>query len=209
DIDQKELEAIEQKLTKPGFNTYVRVVAASTSTEAAEAHLHNILGAFNQFAGQNKFDEEKVRFFRGMFITNFIYRYVPLLRSGSVLNTEELATIFHLPNKTVESPYIHWLTARAAPAPNNIPTNGLYVGKSRYRGTARPVYIAKDDRRRHMYIIGKTGVGKSEFMKDMVLQDIREGEGVAVIDPHGDLIEGVMQQIPPQRAEDVILFDPS
>lgn len=209
DIDQKELEAIEQKLTKPGFNTFVRLVVASTSTESAEAHLQNLIGAFNQYSSYNKFVRAKVRFFRGMFITDFVYRYLPLLRKGSTLTTEELATIFHLPNKTVESPYIHWLTARSAPAPNNIATSGLYLGKSKYRGTERPVYIDRDDRRRHMYIIGKTGTGKSEFLKSMIFQDINNGEGLAVIDPHGDLIEDILLRIPPKRAEDVILFDPS
>ena len=80
---------------------------------------------------------------------------------------------------------------------------------SSFRGLSKPVYIQEDDRRRHMYIIGKTGVGKSEFLKQMILQDIKKGKGIGVIDPHGDLIEDILQMIPPERAEDVILFDPS
>ncbi|MBI2189930.1 MAG: DUF87 domain-containing protein, partial [Candidatus Levybacteria bacterium] len=85
---------------------------------------------------------------------------------------------------------------------------GLYLGKSTYRGLSKPVYIARDDRRRHMYVIGKTGVGKSEFLKDMILQDIKNGEGVCFIDPH-DTIEKLLPLIPAERAEDVILFEPS
>lgn len=209
DIDQKELEAIEQKLSYPGFYTYIRVVVASSTADASESHLSNIMGAFTQFSSYNSFDEEKIRFLRGMFMHDFVYRYVPLLNKGSILTSDELATLFHFPNKSVEAPHIHWLTARSAPAPNNIPTSGLYLGKSKYRGTEKPIYIEKDDRRRHMYIVGKTGVGKSEFLKDMILQDIANGEGVAVIDPHGDLIDDVLLRVPPQRAEDVILFEPS
>jgi type IV secretory pathway TraG/TraD family ATPase VirD4 len=125
------------------------------------------------------------------------------------LTTEELATIFHFPNKSITTPNIFWMNAKRAPAPATIPDSGLYLGKSTYRGLAKPVYMDIDDRRRHMYIIGKTGTGKSEFLKDMIMQDIREGHGLAVIDPHGDLIDDILPMIPPKRAEDVILFDPS
>jgi len=132
-----------------------------------------------------------------------------MIGKTSVLTTEELATLFHFPNKSVTTPNIFWMNAKRAPAPATIPTEGLYLGKSTYRGLAKPVYMDIDDRRRHMYIIGKTGTGKSEFLKDMIMQDIREGHGLAVIDPHGDLIDDILPMIPPKRAEDVILFDPS
>ncbi len=208
--DPKELEAIEQKISKPGFTTHIRVVVSSSSKEAAEAHLSNIEGAFTQFSSPfNTFTKEDPKFFKSMLMVDFIYRHLPLFTKGTVLSTEELATIFHFPNKSVESPYINWLAARTAPAPANIPTEGLYIGKSLFRGQEKSVYIGEDDRRRHMYIIGKTGVGKSEFLKDMIMQDIRAGKGVAVVDPHGDLIDDILALIPPQRAEDVILFDPS
>jgi len=109
----------------------------------------------------------------------------------------------------VETPHIQWVTSKRAPAPPEIPTSGLYLGKSTYRGISRPIHMDLDDRRRHVYIIGKTGVGKSVLLKDMILQDIKEGKGVAAIDPHGDLVEGILPMIPPERAEDVIYFDPS
>jgi len=208
-VDQKELEAIEQKIAKPGFMTYVRMVVVSSTKEAADSHLSNIEGAFTQFASFNSFEKEKNKYFQGWAMTDVIYRQLPLIpKNLGVLTTEELATIFHFPNKTVETPSIHWLGARVAPAPANIPTSGLYIGKSVYRGQSRPVFIQDDDRRRHMYIIGKTGVGKSEFLKDMILQDIRAGKGVCFIDPH-DTIDMILPLIPPERAEDVILFDPS
>lgn len=208
-IDQKELEAIEQKITKPGFSTVMRIVVVSSTKEAADAHLSNIEGAFTQFSSYNSFSKAKVSFFKGNFMIDFIYRQLPLRGHGFVLTTEELATIFHFPNKSVENPNIYWLAAKTAPAPANIPTEGLYLGKSFYRGVMKPVYIGLDDRRRHMYIIGKTGVGKSEFLKEMIMQDINNGQGVAVIDPHGDLVEDILQLLPPSRAEDVVLFDPS
>ena len=207
-VDQKELEVIEQKIQKSGFFTNIRVVVVSSSKETAESHLSNITGAFTQFSGNNSFTKDKMRFTKGMFMMDFVYRQLPLWTKGSILNTEELATIFHFPNKSVADPNIAWLTARTAPAPANLPTSGLYLGKSLFRGVEKNVYIQKSDRQRHMYIIGKTGVGKSEFLKDMILQDIRNGEGLAFIDPH-DTIDLILPLIPPERAEDVILFDPS
>jgi len=206
--DSKELEGIENKISKPGFNTIIRIVVSSTSKESAEAHLRNIVSVFSQFEGANSFKKQKHRF-KGMFMNDFIYRYLPLMGGSSVLTSEELATVFHFPNKAIITPNIFWLNAKRAPAPASIPTSGLYIGKSTYRGLAKPVYMDIDDRRRHMYIIGKTGTGKSEFLKDMIMQDIRGAQGLAVIDPHGDLIDDILPLIPPRRAEDVILFDPS
>ena len=206
--DAKELEGIENKISKPGFNTTIRIVVSSTSKESAETHLGNIVSIFSQFEGINSFKKNKYRF-KGMFMNDFLYRYLPLMGKSSVLTSEELATVFHFPNKSVTTPNIFWMNAKRAPAPATVPTSGLYLGKSTYRGLAKPVYMDIDDRRRHMYIIGKTGTGKTEFLKDMIMQDIKSGQGLAVIDPHGDLIDDVLQLIPPKRAEDVILFDPS
>ncbi|MCL5019839.1 MAG: type IV secretion system DNA-binding domain-containing protein [Patescibacteria group bacterium] len=205
--DPKELEGIESKIGKPGFNTVIRIVVSSSSIEAAQAHLGNIVSAFSQFDGANSFTKNKHRF-KGMFMTDFIYRFLPMRGQTSVLTSEELATIFHFPNKSVSTPHIFWISSKRAPAPAQIPDSGLYLGMSTFRGLSKPVYMQRDDRRRHMYVIGKTGVGKSEFLKDMILQDIKNGEGVCFIDPH-DTIDKLLPLIPPERAEDVILFDPS
>lgn len=204
--DPKELEGIENKISKPGFYTTIRIVVSSTTKEAAEAHLENIVSSFGQFSGLNSFGKAK-HWIKGNFVTDFIYRYMPD-RNLSILTSEELAGIFHFPNKSIQTPHIHWLNAKRAPAPAQIPDSGLFLGTSSFRGIAKPVYIQKDDRRRHMYVVGKTGVGKSEFLKDMILQDIKNGEGVCFIDPH-DTIDKLLPLIPPERAEDVILFDPS
>lgn len=206
--DAKELEAIENKIGKPGFNVVIRIVVSSSTKESAKAHLENIINAFSQFSGLNSFTKNR-NLFKAMFMNDFIYRYLPMRGQTSVLTNEELATIFHFPNKSVSTPNIFWVTAKRAPAPHQIPTSGLYLGKSTYRGLLKQVFMDLDDRRRHMYIIGKTGTGKSEFLKDMIMQDIKRGAGLAVIDPHGDLIEDILPLIPPQRAEDVISFDPS
>lgn len=206
--DTKELEAIENKTSKPGFDVVIRVVVSSSTMESAEAHLSNIATALSQFNGLNSFKKNKHRY-KSWFMTDFLYRFMPMRGQTSVLSSEELATVFHFPNKSITTPNIFWMTAKRAPAPANIPSSGMYLGKSTYRGLSKPIYIGLDDRRRHMYIIGKTGTGKSEFLKDMIMQDIRAGHGLAVIDPHGDLVEDMLPMIPAERAEDVILFDPS
>ncbi len=206
--DAKELEAIENKMGKPGFNTVVRIVVSSSTEETAKAHLENMINAFTQYSSLNSFSKNKLRL-KGAFLTDFIYRYFPMWGQTSVLTSEELATIYHFPNKSVSTPGIYWVSAKRAPVPANVPETGMYLGRSVFRGISRPVGIDRDDRRRHMYIIGKTGTGKTEFLKQMIMQDIKNGEGLAVIDPHGDLIEDILKLTPPQRAEDVILFDPS
>lgn len=213
-VDHKTLEAIEQKVSKPGFNTVIRCVVSSTDEEAAKMHLDNLLTSFSQFSSDHNHLMKIKMPFKQLFMVDFIYRYFPIMnyplfRQYSILNSDELASVFHMPNKSIETAHIFWLNAKRAPAPSQIPTSGMFLGNSRYRGVERPIFISDDDRRRHMYIIGKTGTGKSQLLEEMILQDIHAGKGVAVIDPHGDLIDGVLQRIPASRAEDVIYFDPS
>jgi hypothetical protein len=213
-VDQKTLEAVETKISKQGFNAVVRLVISSHSQELAKHHLENLITAFGQYSSdQNHFTKVKMPL-KQLFLVEFIYRYfpvfnIPFFNQFSVLNSDELATVFHFPNKSVETPHIFWLNAKRAPAPMQIPQSGLFIGVSRYRGVDRSIYIGEDDRRRHMYIIGKTGTGKTQLLEEAVMQDIKAGRGVAVIDPHGDLIDGILQRMPPERAEDVIYFDPS
>ncbi|MBA3723872.1 MAG: type IV secretion system DNA-binding domain-containing protein [Candidatus Levybacteria bacterium] len=206
--DAKEIEAVENKLSKPGFHATVRIVVCAQTEQAAKSHLSNIFGAFGQFNGTNAFKKREL-FHKGLFMNDFIYRYFPMFRQTSVLTSEELASIYHFPNKSITTPGIHWLNAKKSAAPSNLPTTGLFLGRSTFRGLSKPVFVERDDRRRHTYIIGKTGTGKTEYLKSMIMQDINNGEGVAVMDPHGDLVEDIMKLIPPHRAEDVIIFDPS
>jgi hypothetical protein len=207
-VDPKTYEEIENKCSKPGFDTTVRIVVNATTKESAEAHLANLIGTFSQFnSDHNHFSKAKIRI-KPLWMIDFIYRYQPLFGNKSILSVEELATLFHFPNKSVETPHIFWLNAKRAPAPALIPKTGTYLGKSVYRGVDRPVFISEDDRMRHIYIIGKTGVGKSELLTDMIMQDIKAGKGVCFIDPH-DTVEKILEMIPPERAEDVIYFNPS
>ena len=206
-VDPRSLEAIERSTGKAGFEVSIRLVVNAPSKKEAKTLISQFSGTMAQFAGPyNKLTKQQI-WLKRLFMTDFIYRYQAMFKGRSVLNAEELATVFHFTNKQVETPHISWLNAKSAPAPAQIPNEGLYLGQSVYRGLSRDIYISDSDRARHMYIIGKTGVGKSEFMMDMILQDIRAGKGVCFIDPH-DTVEKILEYIPPERAEDVIYFDP-
>ncbi|MEK7470468.1 MAG: DUF87 domain-containing protein, partial [Patescibacteria group bacterium] len=209
----KTLEAVEQKVSKPGFDTSIRIVVVAETEDAAKNHLTNIGSSFSQFSSDMNSIKSRKIWSKGSFMEDFLYRYQPMFNlfgnRVSVMNSEELATIFHFPNRQITTPHVFWLNAKTAPAPSQIPNEGLYLGVSNYRGIKRPVYIGNEDRMRHLYIIGKTGTGKSELLKDMILQDIKEGKGVCFMDPHGDAIEDLLKLIPPERAEDVIYFNPS
>lgn len=214
-IDQKTLERVDEKVSKPGFESIIRVVVSAQNQDIADMHLRNITSAFTQFESDlNGFTEPGI-YFKGGFMMNFIYKFFPVFeppwsKVTSILSTDELATLYHFPNKTVETPHIQWLKAKTAPVSSEVPTSGgTMMGFAYYRGVRRPVHISQKDRMRHLYIIGKTGVGKSELLKELIKQDIASGKGVCVIDPHGDLIEDTLRYIPADRAEDVILFDPS
>jgi len=120
-----------------------------------------------------------------------------------------LASLFHFPLKNAETPNILWLTSRVAPAPSEVPNEGLLLGYNTYRGVKKEIRFKSADRRRHTYIIGKSGTGKSVLQTDMIVQDIENGHGVCVLDPHGDLITDILSRIPTERAEDVIIFSPA
>src|SRR4030067_2358340 len=168
-VGAKTLEAVESKITKPGFEAIIRIVVASGTEVQSQLHLTNIKSTFEQFSSDtNGFGTRKIKN-KGAFLNDFLYRYHPMFHlfgnRPSILNSEELATIYHFPNKQITTPHIHWVYAKTAPAPQEIPSEGLYFGMSTYRGVRRPVYIREDDRRRHIYIIGKTGTGKTELEK--------------------------------------------
>ncbi len=126
------------------------------------------------------------------------------------MNTEELASIYHLPASTVETPTIAWIHAKKGEPPLNLPTdNCTYFGITSYRNKIDKFGIKDEDRRRHMYLIGKSGTGKSQLFRNMIIQDMQNGKGVGVLDPHGTLIEDLMDSIPDNRVDDVVYFDPS
>jgi hypothetical protein len=121
-----------------------------------------------------------------------------------------LASLYHVPNaKYNRSPHIAWQRFKLAPAPANLPTEGILIGHNYYRGEKKEVKIKNEDRFRHFYVIGQTGTGKSSILQVMIRQDLKNGNGLCIVDPHGQLIEDIMPFIPRERADDVIYFNPA
>ncbi|MFH1866789.1 MAG: type IV secretory system conjugative DNA transfer family protein [Patescibacteria group bacterium] len=209
-LEQELVKGLEQKASKAGLEVTIRLVASALTKAEADKYLYDIANSFGQFSIYeygNRFEIKKPGSMT-RFLSGFIHRWLDK-NNKIVLNSEELASLYHFPLPTTETPNIRWLGARRAPIPVNIPHEGITLGINRYRGDEMPVKIKTDDRRRHVYIIGKSGTGKSVLLQNMIVQDIKAGYGVGLIDPHGDLVEGVLGQVPESRFNDVVIFNPS
>lgn len=208
--EQEIVKGLEEKTSKAGVEATIRVIAASENQAKAEAYISNIGNAFSQFniyqyGNAFEYSDQKLKHL----MDDFIYRNIDE-KKKVVLNTEELSSLFHFPLPSITThPKINWLEARQSAAPLDLPKEGVIIGENVYRGVKRTIRIARTDRQRHMYIIGKSGSGKSYLMTNMIIQDIMNGDGVCVMDPHGDLANDILKFVPKERAEDVIYFDPS
>ncbi|MBI4415056.1 MAG: type IV secretory system conjugative DNA transfer family protein [Candidatus Kerfeldbacteria bacterium] len=208
--DQQLIELLEEKTAKAGLEVMVRLLVSAPGEANAKARLQGLAGAFGQYRyyeSGNGFRAEKPRT-DAAFMESIIYRTFETGRYV-IVNAEEMASLFHLPLPTTETPNINWLTARKLPAPVNVPLAGVLLGKNVYRGSQTLIHMKEDDRRRHMYVIGTTGTGKSILLANMAIQDMHNGKGVAIIDPHGSLAELVLENVPPHRVQDVLSFDPA
>ncbi|MBU4274760.1 type IV secretion system DNA-binding domain-containing protein [Patescibacteria group bacterium] len=211
-IDQVGFEAIQNKIKKQVFETNIRLVVSAQTSGRAEDILNHLEGAFGQFSlsAINSLEPKRLR---KKAMKKFIYEFTfRNFNEGqkNTLNLEELTSIYHFPTYFIETPYIKSIKSAVAPPPSDLPEGGLnLIGKVLFRGEEKKVYFASaDDRRRHFYIIGQTGTGKSSLLQEMIRQDIQNGQGVAIIDPHGELVESTLANIPKDRIEDVVLFEP-
>ncbi len=211
----------EQKITQKAFKSSLKLLTISVDKNASSSFLNHLAGSFgNLTSGEGnslglKKPRAKKKFLQT--ILNRQFKYVPRYQ---FLNIEELATIFHLPNETLSKiKNISWGGTMAGEPPENLPIAvGLdeaekkeinFFAKTEFKNQMANFGIKRPDRRKHIYIIGKTGTGKSTLIANMVINDIRNKEGVAVIDPHGDLCEILLDYIPSYRLNDVCFLDPS
>lgn len=211
-FDQVSHDAIVSKIQKQPFETNVRLIASAPSSQRAQDILSHLISSFSQFSllGTNGFDP---RAMKGRQLKKFAYEFSFRIfnkKQKNVLNTEEIASMYHFPTYLTETPYIKSAKSKVSAPPSDLPATGVnLLGHVPFRGDDKQVYFAsREDRRRHFYIIGQTGTGKSIFMREMIRQDIENGEGVALIDPHGDLVEATLANIPKDRIDDVVLFEP-
>lgn len=208
---------IGEKAIQDGFNTVIRVMASAKTNKRLDEILNNVLLGFTVFKdpAMNYFQSRRVIPFVDALNTpimwhNFRNRYPAYGEKKSLMVSEELASVYHFPNSRYNyTPVISWLSYKVLPAPQVLSEEGILLGNNLYRGEKREIRFARKDRRRHHYCIGQTGTGKSVYLGALVRQDILNGDGVCVIDPHGDLIEDIMQYVPKERVKDVIVFNPS
>lgn len=212
-LTQERSKTVDEKWDKTGFEVVIRVITTWNNLHMVDTELTNILSAFSQFSYPdfNKFTPT-LNHNNKKLVENYIYRYFrkPFYLKKMILNTEELASLFHFPHiKYNKIPEIKWQNFKIVKAPSDVPKEGLLLGHNIYRWVKKDIRLKSEDRFRHFYVIGQTGTGKSSIMQVMWRQDLRNGEGMAVIDPHGDLVKDLMPFIPRERADDVIVFDPS
>lgn len=212
DVDQTALEAFKEKIKSQIVEVNIRIAVSASDAGRTKQILGEIESSFNQFS---HIDGNQFRFFhhkgRALAAAERAFSFREFSPKNALpLSLTELASVIHFPgNGITSSPQFKQSGATTAAAPNDIPTEGTLLGINKHRNSERPIYMTPQDRMRHFYIIGQTGTGKSVFLKNLILQDIQQGNGVCMIDPHGTDIVDVLGAIPPEREKDVIYFDPS
>lgn len=207
---------IGEKAGQIGFDVSVRIMASSSTKKRVVDILNNLVVSFNvvKDAYANWFENWRIipidKINAPLIHHAFKKRLCGYFHKTSLMVPSELTTIFHFPDSRYNPlPILKWLKYKVVPAPIDLPTEGIVVGYNTHRGVQREVRILRKDRTRHMYIIGKSGSGKSALLSYMARQDIKNGDGACVVDPHGDLVEDVLRHVPKERAKDVIVFDPA
>jgi hypothetical protein len=211
-VDKIALEEVTRKVQTRIAPVSLRLVTSARVPSRAREMLDNLISALNQYDNPrgNHFSFEHVSSWKlHSFLRDFTYRTFDA-SIANPLSLAEINTMFHFTAERVTtSRELKKSHGKQAPAPVEMGTEGIVLGRNRYGADESMVYFAPADRLRHCYIIGQTGTGKTGFITNMILQDIKNGEGVAFIDPHGSDIENILSAIPEERRQDVIYFDPA
>jgi len=210
-LENEEIQAIEDKTKYPGYEVLTRVVASSSTASKSQAILQSIVSAFSLFDSP-RYNGFKFNMTNNIeeLVTSYIFRFFPQSINHNILNSVELSTIFHLPNQnSIPTGKIERQRIRQVDGPTEPMKEGLLIGVNEFRGVEKQIRLGINDRRRHTYIIGQTGMGKSKLLENLAYQDIMDGKGFCFIDPHGDSAEELLGMIPRSRMDDVIYFNPS
>ena len=213
--DKSRIKAIQDKNIKLGYQVKIRLVYLGESENTALLHMQALVGAFKQFntTELNGFKQKSASSNAGVLKAHQerLFR-----EEGFILNIEELASVFHLPHTSVDTPNIVWAASKTAEPPTTLPTTQNYTpeeiscfGRTNFRNSNLTFGGLRTDRGRHIYIIGQTGTGKSYLMELLALADMQYRQGYAIIDPHGDCAVNNLQSIPEEQIEDVIYFNPA
>ncbi len=210
-LQQEEISAIENKTKASGFETLIRVIASSASKARSEAMVGGLVAAFSQFESQNYngFQYDALKSAKKLSV-DYVFRFFPRKNRVNILNSIELASIFHLPaQNAIPTSQVERQATKQVEGPAKLVTDGVLLGVNEFRGERKEIRLSDNDRRRHTYVIGATGMGKSVLLTNIAYQDMMAGRGFAFIDPHGDAAELLMSKVPENRIDDVVYFDPA
>jgi len=210
-LEQSVLDSIDDKTRYPGYEVLIRVVVSSNISQRAQAVLSNVVSTFSLFdaPGKNGFKFVPAKDMES-FVTAYIMRFFPQTYNNNILNSVELATLFHFPDQSnIPTSQLERQASKQVDGPRNIPDDGMLLGYNVFRGAKKPIRVSLSDRQRHMYVVGQTGTGKSALLENLALQDMISGNGFAFIDPHGDVAERLLAMVPRERTEDVVYFCPA
>jgi hypothetical protein len=210
-LEKAKVDAIEGKTRYPGYEVLIRVVVSSNVAARSQILLKNVVSAFSLFdsPANNGFKFTTSRNVEEL-TTAYIFRFFPQSVTSNILNSVELATIFHLPDQSaIPTSQVQRQMSKHVDGPTELMDEGVLLGYNEFRGVKKPIRLSINDRRRHTYIIGQTGTGKSVLLENIAYQDMMDGRGFAFVDPHGDSVEALLSRVPKERVEDVIYFNPS
>jgi hypothetical protein len=209
-LEQATVEAIQEKTKYPAYEILIRVIVSSNTAAHSQALLKNVVAAFALFdsPSYNGFRFAVTKNIEEL-VTAYIFRFFPQTVTQNILNSVELATIYHLPDqKTIPTSQVERQMSKQVDGPTQIMEEGFLLGYNEFRGVKKPIRLSTNDRRRHTYIIGQTGTGKSVLLENLAFQDMMDGRGFAFVDPHGDSVEALLGKVPKERVEDIIYFNP-
>lgn len=220
----EEIDAIEEKKKSPGYTCTIRYLLTSSTKESLDSYENSLVSSFSQYSNINLNSFKPSTKPNNTVVTaldNLKERKFDE-KNNFILNVMEASSIFHFPSGKLETPKISRTKAKKGEPPNNLPieekidqetgekNNITFIGETNFREKSTKFGLNYGpDRLKHLYVLGKTGSGKSEMFMNMIIQDIEKGYGCGYIDPHGSAIEDILRRMPKDRLDDVILFDPS
>ncbi|MBU1151555.1 type IV secretion system DNA-binding domain-containing protein [Patescibacteria group bacterium] len=207
-IKIREREAIEKSKREP-YKCTVRVAYISKTDQEAKRKLEAVINSFYQFNKTDIQDFKPVHVNKKTFLTEYKQRKNT---NPYRMSPKEISTLYHLPNSDMVPHVVHVLAKKSEP-PQDLPKKNepgvSLFGITNYHNNFEVFGVKRSDRRRHLYTVGKSGSGKSKFLELLIKNDLEEGKGVGVLDPHGDLVDNILEFVPKERMKDVIYFDPA
>lgn len=208
--DASMLPLAHEKVSYPLYGVCIRIASQSTSINRAMHLLQNIAQGITP--SQRHGSNHLVQIHTDAIPFETLYQDILQRQShftGMLLNSRELLNFIHLPFIHVQAPKLRYSSSKTKALPPEHVGSQYILGENIHFGQSQSISLTTQERLRHIHLIGSTGSGKSNLMKNLIVQDIQNGQGICVLDPHGDLVEDVLARVPEERIKDVILVDPS